>query len=734
MKKINLLFAVHNHQPVGNFEHVFREGWEHCYGPFLDALEKHPSFRLSLHYSGSLLEWLEENRPDFLPRLRHLVDRQQVELLSGGFYEPLLPFIPAKDAVGQINLLSQYLTTKLNAHPRGFWLAERVWMPTLPKILAPTGLKFTILDDSHFRYTGLADEDMFGYYVTDSEGYTLSLFPSNKRLRYAIPFRRPEETIEALRFWATDSGHLAVTYADDGEKFGLWPGTYRWVYEEGWLEKFIRMLEENLDWVNLLTFSEYMDKFSSQGRAYLPPASYDEMMEWALPALSAIQFEDLLEELKEEGRLEKFKPYLRGGSWENFLVKYSETNHMHKKMLYVSEKVHRALAKSSPRKKKENLNPPEALKALWKSQVNCAYWHGLFGGLYLNYLRHGVYQNLIAAECMAESIDHGGGKYLYHEIVDLDKDLQSEILISSPHLGAILKPSYGGALIELDYRPKNFNLTNVLTRRPEAYHRKLKKALANPFPAGALPQGNHDLLLIKEEGLGEILMYDWYTRYSFLDHFFGEDTTFDQFYRCQYPEWGDFVNQPYDLKEVKGLENSSRLSILLQRKGGLFKRDGKVPIDTYKRFLFHKEAATMEVEYQIVNCSSSEVSFWFGVEMNLTLLAGNDPGRYFLFPGLKEEDRRLNSSGTLPEVKDLRLRDEFVGLEVSLGVDPTAQLWRFPIETVSQSESGFEKTYQGTVLLFHWRFSLKPEEKKDLLLTLSCGGMEGAEDKGKKNL
>ena len=127
MKSINLLFAVHNHQPVGNLDRVFREGWEKCYEPFLAALEKHPRFRLSLHYSGSLLEWLEANQPDFISRIKTLVERGQVELLSGGFYEPLLPFIPEEDAVGQVSLLNQFLRKKFLFQPKGLWLAERVW-------------------------------------------------------------------------------------------------------------------------------------------------------------------------------------------------------------------------------------------------------------------------------------------------------------------------------------------------------------------------------------------------------------------------------------------------------------------------------------------------------------------------------------------------------------------------------------------------------------------------------
>jgi hypothetical protein len=714
MKAINLLFAVHNHQPIGNLPEVFRASWEKAYAPFLRILEKHPDFRVSLHYSGSLLEWLEENQPNFSSRIRALVERGQVELLSGGFYEPLLPFIPERDAVGQVRLFNQYMAEKFQIRPMGFWLAERIWSPLLPRMMAPTGLIYTLVDDSHFLYAGFSEEDIFGYYVTECEGATLSLFPINKRLRYAIPFRPPEEILDILRRYASDSGSLAVTYADDGEKFGAWPGTHRWVYEDQWLEKFILALEENREWVRMLTFSEYLEHFFPQGRAYLPPASYDEMMEWALPSLSAIAFEDLLEELKREGRYEKYRPYLRGGIWENFLVKYPEANHLHKKMLRVSQKVHRVLQSRFISSKE--FPPPPAVQALWRGQDGCAYWHGLFGGLHLNYLRHAAYQNLIAAERLAEILEKGGGRYLQYEIMDFDKDLQTEILVATPDLGVILKPAYGGALLELDYRPKRFNLTNVLTRRPEAYHRKLKKNHA-PAPGESSPSRNREV--------EEALLYDWYNRYSFLDHFLGEGTTLDQFRRSQYPELGDFVNQPYELGKIEEMEGSGGLRVLLRRNGGLWRREGPLPVETSKCFTFYRDQARLEVEYEISHRGAAETGLWFGVELNLTLLAGNDPQRHFLFPGLKVEDRHLCSTGEIPEVEHIRLRDESAGFELSLDLSPRGQLWRFPLETVSQSEKGLQKTYQGTVLLLHWPFSLKPTEKKTLGIALHLEGIRG---------
>jgi alpha-amylase len=719
MKSINLLFAVHNHQPVGNFDRIFREGWEKCYQPFLAALEKHPRFRLSLHYSGSLLEWLDENRPEFASRMKALVERGQVELLSGGFYEPLLPHIPEEDAVGQVCLLNQFLKKKFHFQPRGFWLAERVWCANLPQTLSKTGLRFTLVDDSHFRFAGLPQEEMFGYYVTEHGGHPLSLFPINQQLRYAIPFRSPAETIEALRFWATEEGNFAVTYADDGEKFGLWPGTYHWVLEENWLEGFIRALEENAEWIRLLTFSEYMDRFPPQGRIYLPPSSYEEMMQWALPPGSALAFADLVAELKASGRFEKFRPFLRGGAWENFLVKYPESNLMHKRMLDVSARVHRSLPAPSP--KSRDFAPPPPVRDLWRGQANNAYWHGLFGGLYLRHLRQAVYGNLISAEKGIEPRENQKGPELRYEILDLDKDLQPEIRVASTGWVSLIKPGYGGALVEMDYRPGSFNLLNALARRPEAYHRKLKgnaNSLAGdgtPAPPRFFPQ--------IAEGLADTLMYDWYNRYSFLDHFLGEEATFEQFRRCQYPELGNFINQAYALVDVKEADKAHALAVRLRRRGGLFRREGKIPTEVVKRYIFHRDAATLETEYGIINRSPGEARFWFGAEITLTLPGADETLHFMTEPGGGGKRLPLTRGGVISETEGVRLGDDASGFTAALDAGTPAEVWHFPLETVSQSEKGLEKTVQGNVLLFSWRFALRPGEKKKISLRLTAEGM-----------
>ena len=273
---------------MGNFDHVIEETYNKCYLPFLGALADHPQIRLSLHYSGALLEWIDARHPDYLSKLRDLVGRSQVELVGGGYYEPILPGIPDRDKAAQLRRLREFIQSRFGVAPRGAWLAERVWEPSLVRCLVEAGAEYIVLDDTHFLAAGLHSSDLGGYYMTDDASLPLRLVPGLKTLRYTVPFCDPSETINTLRQGLSGSGAAACpaplfASGDDCEKFGGWPGTFKHCYEDRWLERFFQALEQARDWLSMTTLSEYLDAQPPLGRIYLPTASYEEMMVWALP-------------------------------------------------------------------------------------------------------------------------------------------------------------------------------------------------------------------------------------------------------------------------------------------------------------------------------------------------------------------------------------------------------------------------------------------------------------------
>src|SRR5271166_1981767 len=106
MPHVRLILALHDHQPVGNFDGVFDEAYRTSYLPFLDVLENYPEIPFVLHTSGPLLEWLVDRHPEYIARVKVLVEAGRVEILGGGFFEPILTMIPDRDRVGQIREFS----------------------------------------------------------------------------------------------------------------------------------------------------------------------------------------------------------------------------------------------------------------------------------------------------------------------------------------------------------------------------------------------------------------------------------------------------------------------------------------------------------------------------------------------------------------------------------------------------------------------------------------------------
>jgi hypothetical protein len=712
MKQINFLFGIHSHQPVGNFDGVFRDAFRRCYAPLLERLRRHPAIRCAMHHSGPLIEWIEANEPGYFDTFGELVERGQIEVMSGGFYEPILTVIPADDALGQIRMMNEWVEARFGYKPRGLWCPERIWEPQLASLLSAAGIQYTLIDESHFSYSGLTAAQMFGYYITEDNGAVVRVFPIDKTLRYTIPFKMPEVTIEYLKGIADETGTKAATLGDDGEKFGVWPGTHKWVYEDGYLDNLFKALEANADWIKMPTFGEYVDAAPPAGRVYLPTASYEEMMEWALPVESQHGYERFIARLKGEGAYDENKPYVRGGFWRNFMAKYSESNLMNKKMLRVSAKVRAAGTNS-------DATNGEAVRELYRSQCNCAYWHGLFGGLYLNYLRHAVYERMIAAENLAEADAIASKKLFTLELADYDADGVAEVLVENPVINAYVSPHYGGSILELDYRPKNFNLTNVLTRRKEAYHAKIVEGLKPEKEGAAQPKSAHDLVKVKESGLHERLIYDWHDRRLFLDHFLGPDATLEAFAKARYTEAGDFVGQPYTREKAE--KGKDAITVELSRAAGVKVGVEWVPVRVEKAYRFGR-GGSFSLTYTITNLGDRTVELWFGTEANVCLLAGYANDRRYVVPGKKLADappgggERPASQGELDEVGEVRLEDDWSGVRIAFALEPAAGFWRFPLETVSQSEDGFERNYQASSLLFHWRLSLAPSASERVVI------------------
>lgn len=667
---VTLLFGVHAHQPVGNFPAVIDDAHARCYGLFLRVMEGYPEFRFSIHFSGWLLDYLLARYPEDMARLAAMTQRGQIEWFGSGDCEPVLAAIPQRDRVTQITTLSDKIERHFGMRPAGAWLTERVWESSVVPALVETGIRYVAVDDYHFLCAGTDGAQLDSFYTTEEDGQRLDLFPIAEAARYRLPFSPAAEAVAWLEDLARQ-GHRAAIYFDDIEKFGIWPETHAWVYEKGWLTQFVEgVLASPL--IRTATYAEYHAREKTRGIVYLPTTSYIEMNEWTLPAPRARAYHALLEAEKAAGHFEEHKAFLRGGIWRNFLSRYPEANWMHKRMLDASMRLARLPAAQRTTEMQEHLH---------RAQANDAYWHGLFGGLYLPHLRRAVWHNLLALEAALGRLAPAPAL----ECRDLDNDGHDELLLRSSEALAVIREDGDAALVEFSSLPLAHNFGDTLRRHAETYHTKLSGGMQHAG-AGVTTSGAN------KSGIASA-----HDRISFLHAIAAADAAPDA--------------------RPRGLCLDTWIAADGTRRAlDTYRRDGAPGhfVATGAGWRVEKHYAlqggTLEITYHITGAAAASAQL--ETQLNLALPSCDGyGGRYVLADG--HIPCGFGQVLELPTLSRIALEDTELGSQsnrppgtrhgaLHLAVSPAPGFSARPHHTVSQSEAGFEKIMQAVCITLRW--------------------------------
>jgi alpha-amylase len=295
--------------------------------------------------------------------------------------------------------------------------------------------------------------------------------------------------------------------------------------------------------------------------------------------------------------------------------------------------------------------------------------------------------------------------------LDFDADGAEELYITAPAFAALLKPSDGGTLAALDFRPKDVALINSMQRRPEAYHARLRDSV------GASASGVasiHEQTRVKELGLEQHLRYDRWPRHCFRLLLFTLKKTHADYQALRLDETAAFAGGDFTVT------SASPEAIELVHEAPLPFLDGVVSgervLRATKIFTFASTENSHEVccDLALAHSSAAPVSLGVGLETVINLLAPYEPDRYFEFEGARHP---LRWSAAV-KAAELRMVDGWQNVAVTLRVPYAANFWIAPIETVSESEEGFERVYQGSQVLALWQPQIAPQETWNARLVL----------------
>lgn len=654
---VKLLFGVHAHQPAGNFPKVVRDARDRCYGPFFEVLERHPEFKFAAHVSGWLLDFLAREVPDDIRRLGTMIERGQLEVFGGGDAEPILASLSEADRRGQIGAMNDHVKKVFGVRPRGAWLAERVWEATVVPSLVGRGIRYVAVDDFHFLCAGQEPESLHGYFATEEGGKRLDLFPISETLRYKIPFAPVSDTIGYLESLPVTG---AAIYFDDVEKFGIWPETHEWVYGRRWLEDFVEAVARSPK-IETLRYSDFHRDFTNRGVVYLPTVSYAEMGEWTLPPRRAERFAQLIDRAKREGTTGSDKPLIRGGHWRNFFSRYPESNWMHKRVSEASRRFH-----SLPPSKRR----AAMLHDLHLAQANDAYWHGLFGGIYLPHLRRQVYSSLARLEA---KLDRAAPRPAV-QVKDIDLDGRDEIELANRSMVAIVRPHLDGCVSELTHYKLAHNFADTLARRPEYYHERMRSGDALSSPGA--PASIHDRVAFRSRLQDDDFAIDVDPRAMFVDSWT--------------PTEGAPVRAAYGSYETR----ASRL--VLAGVAGPLAVDKHVELD----------GDELMVGYSLTGADRGvpDGGTWT-VTLDIAMPSCDGPGGAYVIDGAKVGG--FENVVARDRASSIQLRDSELGGSLEIDASPGANIDARPFYTASQSEAGFEKIMQTATVRLSWPVAIR---------------------------
>jgi hypothetical protein len=427
-KPFTFILGSHYHIPLGADDEEFERLYARKLKPFLSALNQFPQIEAVLHYSGVLLHWLERAHPAFFMLIDDLISRKQIELLGGGFYEPMTPLLPLPDKIGQIELLTTYLRKQFSKKPQGCWLPALAWEQDLAGALNNCGMLYTFLDEKQFSLAEIPAEKPC---ITEYQGKILTIFPISTGLSASFAEKKASFVIEDL---------LSCKNRENREKnlFCVFLDSVFMENETSEEDRYHIFFEE------LARFEEKID-FTTPRKIYNEGWS---RIKTYFPASMRVDGQS-------EPRLETPR---------RFLIDYPEANYLYAKMIFTNALINQLHGDKSRKR--------TAREEIWKAQVYDAFCPVKGGGIYLQSVRKSAYRALLEAEKISRESRRFTPSLT---VFDFDLDGREEFLFQEEQINCYIKPS-SADVFELDYLPKVWNYLDTFSPPDGKEGKKVKRS------------------------------------------------------------------------------------------------------------------------------------------------------------------------------------------------------------------------------------------------------------------
>ena len=411
------------------------KSFQTIYKPLIKYLYSHPSFPLSFAFTGPQIQYYKKRKNELITILREMVDRKQVEILGGGYNDPLLPLLNSIDRNGQIDLLTSEIRQTFGKRPRGMTLFQDCWDSSLVNNIHTCGIEYVILNcnllpESKRSFLPIFMSDL-GKNV-DIFPYYNDVLPNEEMLAEEFVYNIEKAVLKVEK----KDTHIQLD-ADRIIAITLTPQQAAKLNETKWFEQLGKYIDDNKDGrVKLTTLNAYRTSgIKMKISSYIPVGISDEVAK-------------IIQQSSDSRN--RFP-----GTIYDFMYAYPESQKLYNRMLYTSLLVNQC--------KTDKMRKKTAREKLWQAQNGMTLLSTADDPLKNSLYRQLSYKYLTEAEKMLR----GDSKFTESvTCFDYDNDGIDEYVCRMEQYFAYISLA-GGCVPELDVIKDSFNYADNLKRRFE---------------------------------------------------------------------------------------------------------------------------------------------------------------------------------------------------------------------------------------------------------------------------
>jgi len=433
VKVLNLCISLTVNTTVLSTASSMEQQYQAIFKKLISYLYKTPDFKITFSFSGPQLEWFEKKHPEFIAILKELISRKQVEIMGGGYYNPVFPLLSPIDRTGQIELLTSELRRLTGKRPRGMSILSSVWDRTLIPCFQNCGMEWVQLDSSIIP----SQNRNFLAQIVSDQGKTIKILSAYRNLEQVADkeisadsyinslFKQIEKSTKNDQYnYYTQERVICVNVETESAEY---------LVKHGWFEELFKTIEKNYKGkVKLNLPTEYLKNAQEFVPSFISAGIRDDIAKWSIIPYEAV-------ENKSNFPL----------TINNFLLTYSRCHALYNRELYISMLITNCHG--------DKARKQAARQSLWKAQTGDALICSPDGVFANNALRQSAYKNLSDAEkFIREATD-------FKECVtsfDYNADGHNEYICMMEKYTACISPRAG----EINELNINGNYADNLTR------------------------------------------------------------------------------------------------------------------------------------------------------------------------------------------------------------------------------------------------------------------------------